>query len=99
MSERLYNQHWLYEWIDEEGVKTPGDYVKAIRKKRSFGRLREISDCAFNGPSSLIGNASTSVLASRRLDFSGYVTCPAFDCMQPIVDDVFGRIWHYFDTV
>jgi hypothetical protein len=99
MGEYLYKEHWLYQWIDEEGIKTSGDYMKAIRKRGSFDRLRETSDRVMSSPSSQRGNASTSVLASRRLDFSGYVSCAAFGCMRPIVDNVFSRVWHYFDTV
>ena len=98
-NEHLYQKHWLYQWIDEEGIRKPGDYMKAIRKRGSFDRIREISNDVYSGPSSLKGNASTSVLASRRLDFSGAVSCPDFECMRPIVDDVFARVWHYFDTV
>jgi hypothetical protein len=97
--ERLYRQHWLYRWIDEEGIKTPGNYIKAIRKRGSFDRIREISHQVYSGPSSQRGNASTSVLASRRLDFSGAVSCPDFGCVQPVVDRLFSRVWHYFDTV
>jgi hypothetical protein len=99
MGEYLYRDHWLYQWIDEEGIKTSGDYMKAIRKRGSFDRLREMSDRIMSSPSSQRGNASTSVLASRRLDFSGYLTCASFECMRPVVDNVFSRVWHYFDTV
>jgi hypothetical protein len=91
-NERLYQKHWLYQWIDEEGIRTPGDYMKAIRKRGSFDRIREISDEIHSGPSSQKGNASTSVLASRRLDFSGVVSCPSFGCMRLIVDDAFSRV-------
>lgn len=99
IGERLYSEHWLYQWIDEEGIKTPGNYIKAIRKRGSFDRLRELSNEVYRGPSSQKGNASTSVIASRKLDFSGAVSCSHFNCMRPLVDDVLGRVWHYFDTV
>lgn len=57
--ERLYQQRWLYQWIDEEDIKTPGNYIKAIRRRGSFDRIREISDRAYSGPSSQRGNTST----------------------------------------
>lgn len=104
--ERLLETHWLYEWIDEEGIRRPGDYIKAIRKRGSFERLRELSDLLFEsnnsgGPDSggVDSNVARSVLASRRLDLSGTMACPHFECMSPVVDQSFGRAWHYFDTI
>jgi hypothetical protein len=98
-NERLIQQHWLYQWIDEEGIKTPGNYLRAIRKRGAFDRLRELSDSAFTNPPSSKGDARTSVLAGRQLDLSGTFSCSHFECMTPIVDNVFSRVWHYFDSV
>jgi hypothetical protein len=44
VSERVLTQHWLYQWMDEEGIKTSGNYMKAIRKRGAFERLRELSE-------------------------------------------------------
>ena len=40
-----------------------------------------------------------SVVAGRQLDLSGTLGCSHFDCQVPIVNNLFGRVWHYFDTV
>lgn len=97
--ERLSQYHWLYQWIDEEDIKTPGNYMKAIRKRGAFDRLSELSDKSFAEVLGGRPESDTSVLASRRLDFSGTLSCPHFDCMVPVVDRVFGRVWHYFDYI
>lgn len=98
-SEKLLRKHWLYEWIDEEGIRKPGDYIKAVRKRGSFDRLRELSDNVFSDPTIPTRNAGSSILAGCKLDLSGNFTCPDFNCQAPIVDNLFGRVWHYFDSV
>jgi hypothetical protein len=97
--EHIFNKHWLYLWIDEEGIRTSGDYVKAIRKRGAFDHLRELSHSVLSEPIADKGNASASVLASRRLDLSGALSCPDFECQVPVINKVFGRVWHYFDSV
>jgi hypothetical protein len=102
ISERIITQHWLYQWIDEEGIRTPGHYMKAIRKRGAFERLRELSnammeDSGFSGP--VDGVVANSIIASRHLDLSAYLSCPCFECQIPAIDNVFSRAWHYFDSV
>jgi hypothetical protein len=42
---------------------------------------------------------ANSIIASRRLDLSGFLSCPCFECQIPAIDNVFSRAWHYFDSV
>jgi hypothetical protein len=99
--EQAATRHWLYQWMDEEGVKTVGNYVKAIRKKGSFERLRQLSDSAMSefDARNPTGRPADSIIASRYLDLSGFLSCPCFECQIPTVDKVFRRVWHYFDSV
>jgi hypothetical protein len=95
-------QHWLYQWMDEEGIKTPGNYVKAIRKKGAFERLQELSDNAMEDSSFADTDdelTANSVIANRYLDLSGNLSCPCFECQTPAVNKVFSRAWHYFDSI
>lgn len=98
-NETIFANHWLYEWMDEEGVKTPGDYLKAIRKPDSFDRLRELSDRMYSASVARKAYSQNSVVAGRQLDLSGFLGCTHFDCLQPIVNNLFGRLWHYFDCI
>lgn len=98
-NERILASNWLYEWIDEEGIRRPGDYLKAIRKRSAIDRLREISNRVYSEPGGRVNNAGGSVIAGRQLDLSGALGCSHFDCQVPIVSNLFGRVWHYFDTV
>ena len=97
--ERILASHWLYEWIDEEGIRGPGDYLKAIRKRTAIDRLHEISNRVYSRSAGRVSSVGGSVVAGRQLDLSGALGCSHFDCQVPTVNSLFGRVWHYFDTV
>jgi hypothetical protein len=99
VSKKLLGKYWLYQWIDEEEIRRPADYLKAIRKPRSFDRLRELSEAAYHEPTPVEGSVKDSVVAARRIDMSGMLGCPHFDCMTKTVESVFGRGWQYFDSI
>lgn len=40
-----------------------------------------------------------SIVAGRKLDLSGVMSCPAYECMRENIDSNFRRIWHYFDQI
>lgn len=98
-NEKIFANHWLYTWIDEKGIKTPGDFVRAIRKRNSFDRLGELSEDAYSKPLDVLGYAENSAVAGRQLDLSGFLACTDFECLEPIVNNLFGRLWHYFDSI
>lgn len=98
-NEKIISNHWLYVWIDEEGIKTPGDFVKAIRKRNSFDRLGQLSEDVYSTLSDALSYAGNSALAGRQLDLSGFLACSDFECLEPIVNNLFGRLWHYFDSI
>jgi hypothetical protein len=92
------SQYWLYEWIDEYGIRTVGDCVKVARKKSALDRLFELSAAA---PRSINPESVPrySVVAGSRVDLSAQLSCAEWECLVPQVDYVFSRIWHYFDNV
>jgi Family of unknown function (DUF6236) len=98
LQEKILTRHWLYQWIDEEGIKTAGNYTKAIRKRGAFDRLRELSadQASFNRDAV---ESRDSIVAGRALDLSGYLTCPCAECQMSAIDAVFSRAWHYFDSI
>jgi hypothetical protein len=98
MPEVMVDKYWLYEWIDKEGIRTLGDYNKAIRKRGSFDQLRELS--ADEAQTTVYKrHVRAAVVAGRKVDFSGFLGCPHFDCVASQVDALFARTWHYFDNV
>ena len=40
-----------------------------------------------------------SIVAGCRLDLSGVMGCPSYNCMRETIDSTFKRVWHYFDQV
>jgi hypothetical protein len=90
-------KYWLYQWIDEYAIRTVGDCAKVARKKAAIDRLHELSAEAASIPIECIPRHS--VVAGSRIDLSGELDCGDYDCVIPQIDYVFGRVWHYFDSV
>jgi hypothetical protein len=40
-----------------------------------------------------------TILAGRAIDLSGSLDCLGWECIQKNVDELFNRIWHYFDRI
>jgi hypothetical protein len=97
--EKIFAGHWLYEWMDEEDIRTPGDYMKAIRKTGSLDRLRELSSRTYSAPTDRTLYNGSSVVAGQQLDLPGFLSCTHFDCLVPMVNSLFGRLRHYFDSI
>ena len=93
------SNYWLYQWIDDHGIRKTEDLTKALRRPRSIEHLLELQEAA--DPSTCYGSSLSgqSLLAGRRIDLSGYQGCCHFDCVLPQIDKLFGRTWHYFDTI
>lgn len=92
------SSYYLYRWIDEQGIRKPDDLRKALRSADAIDRLLELQDSvrpAIYDPQML----NQAVIAGRRVDLSGFLDCPHFDCVQPKIDILFGKTWHYFDTI
>jgi hypothetical protein len=90
--------YWLYQWIDDQGIRKPDDLHKALRRPEAIDRLLELEDSA---QSAIYDprRRSKSVVAGRRVDLSGFLDCSHFECIQPKIDTLFGRTWHYFDII
>jgi hypothetical protein len=93
----MESPNWLYQWIDEYDLRTAGDIAKASRKPSALDRLHELSVAATAPKADDM--SAYSVVAGSRFDLSGALGCSDYQCIVPRVERVFGRIWHYFDTV
>lgn len=90
--------YWMYQWIDEQGLERPADIFKVLRRPRAIDRLLELEDV--REPVAYKGDMQAkSVVAGRRVDLSGFLDCPHFECVLPQIDRLFGRTWHYFDVI
>lgn len=89
--------HWLYEWLDENGLRTLSDADSALQRTLEFEDLCRRADSAIPKLSDRTGGVA--VLAGRGFDLSGQFDCPGSICRQVHVDQLFGKVWHYFDKI
>jgi hypothetical protein len=97
MVDAIQHRYWLYRWMDESGIDTLKQFHRAVRSPGAIGRLEEYSASTVTQPTTSI--SSRSVIPARTIDLSGTLSCSDFECMARQVDTLFGRTWHYFDTI
>src|SRR5438094_365252 len=92
-------RHWLAGWVEEQQIRTLAQAKRAITDEQALLQLREKAELAERHLRSPLTGAGTTVLASRALDLSGVLDCMHSKCRRRRVDELFKRVWHYFDTV
>lgn len=95
----LSSEYWLYEWIDDRGIRKAADLRKALRSPAAIDTLIELREDHAGNISVDIASLSSPVIAARRVDLSGYLGCNHFECIVPQIDTLFSKTWHYFDTI
>jgi hypothetical protein len=90
---------WLYKWIDEQGVASQRDARRALKSKKAFARLQELIAQRPRMLQPLPSDATNPIVAGRAIDLSGQLDCNHPDCLKKRVDDLFGKVWHYFDQI
>jgi hypothetical protein len=99
-------QYWLAQWLDANEVHNDWEIEHALRSKTGRQSLHaalhlaghRMFECPNPEPLN-VGQSNEAIVAGRRLDLSGAVSCFAFDCLRRAVDSTFKRIWHYFDQI
>lgn len=90
---------WLYDWIDTFEIT---DFRHAEELIKNSGLRRDLqkraADVPFTVESISLGDAPT-VVAGQAIDLSGQLDCFHWDCVKQQVDNLFSRVWHYFDRV
>jgi hypothetical protein len=90
--------YWMYQWIDEEGIRREADIRKVLRRPQATNHLLELQNSS--PPVTYITEApGQSVVAGRRVDLSGFLDCSHFECLLPQIDRLFAGTWHYFDSI
>lgn len=90
--------YWLYQWLDENGVRKSEDLSKVLRHRQTIDRLLEL-DANASAHSIPPLTSGQSLIAGRRIDLSGHLGCAHVECILPQIDKLFARTWHYFDTI
>jgi hypothetical protein len=93
-----YKRYWLLNWIDDQGIRTLEDAERCLNDKVATADLQaKAHEAEDAGPPER--DRSRSIVAGAAIDLSGTLDCPHRDCRKSKVEELFRRIWHYFDHV
>ena len=95
----LSSDYWLYEWMDDRGIRKTADLRKALRSSAAIDHLIELREDRAGTEYVDVTSLGAPVIAGRRVDLSGYLGCTHFECILPQIDILFSKTWHYFDTI
>jgi len=91
------SSYWLRQWMDAHGVvSVPSAQVVLARQSARDDLIARAA--AFDPAGEKPGEGPT-IVAGRALDLSGDLDVYAWDMMKQQVDELFHRVWHYFDRV
>lgn len=90
-------RYWVYDWLDDHGLRDAEEATKALRSKKGVGSL--VAAAPADIDLTPLPPSNTSILAGRGLDLSGELDCYASSCRLRQVDDLFASVWHYFDEI
>jgi hypothetical protein len=90
---------WLYEWIDNCGIRDFDHAQRLLSDKVALADLRERAEAIKYTTEPLLASEQPTVLAGCGLDLSGHLSCFHWDCAKEQLDKLFNRVWHYFDRI
>ena len=93
----LYRNDWLHDWLIENGIADAGAAYEAAQDKRRLDDLVNRAEAQKEEPATAPGGRS--LIAGRSLDLTPYLACDHPSCVARQVDDLFSRVWHYFDKI
>ena len=92
------NRYWLYDWIDEAGIKSLKSAEQALGNKKLIEALQarafDYHDCEERPDVT-----ERSILAGTGLDLTGNLGCYAPEWRGKEVDHLLSKGWLYFDQI
>lgn len=92
-------KYWLREWMDAHGINDLAAAEQALQDTRRRADLFERARGGDDTTAPIVGDSETTVLAGRVIDLSGELDVYAWDFLKRRVDELFSRVWHYFDRI
>lgn len=91
-------KYWLRDWLDDTGANSLARATKALSDRKALSRLQEIvSGVPYT--TEPIENGNLGIVAGRGIDLSNALECSHWDCKRKQIDNLFSRVWHYFDSI
>lgn len=90
---------WVFDWLKENRISS---LPQAAERLSKASVLHDLEQRAATNSKKRFDAASgpLSVLAGMGIDLAGGLgVCPSPACMRGQVDELFKRVWHYFDRI
>ncbi len=99
----MRDRYWLGEWLDYNDLNSVEAVEKSLASPTVIADLRQASRNALRKQNrgGLENNAAIphSIVAGRGIDLTGQLSCRSDVCRRRQVDELFTRVWHYFDQI
>ena len=90
---------WVLEWLEENNITSLEKADRFLRRAKTFDTLAQRAEAA-SSDGIKHARPGQSILAGTGIDFvGGHSVCPSPSCMRLQVDELFRRVWHYFDRI
>ncbi len=94
----MRENRWLHDWIDEFDVVDTPTAIGALKTRSGWDRLLELA--AGHARETEVANLGRrGIVAGRAMDLTGFLACGHPECLTKQVDELFARVWHYFDKI
>lgn len=95
----MLSDYWLDQLVTMQGARTTAELASLLEDDRALLDALEPFDIADPILLPLDSGLGETIVAGSALDLSGALDCGHPDCITTRVDELFGRVWHYFDRV
>lgn len=92
------HRNWLFGWLDDNHLDSRAKVATAVRDKANWTHLIEQARAEVNDFVATPGG-DHAIVAGRSLDLTNFLACGHPECISKQVDDLFSRVWHYFDEI
>jgi hypothetical protein len=75
------------------------EFARILDDKNALQRLHELAAADADLWEGLTEESTNPIVAGRAIDLSGELDCNHLNCLKAKVDDLFRRVWHYFDEI
>lgn len=93
------NATWMHDWIDEAGIHNVPDAERVLASQFGLKRLAEFAARAESSWQYATPRRDRSILAAGEMNPTGGMACMDPTCRERAVDELFHRVWPYFDAV
>jgi hypothetical protein len=95
----MERRFWVFEWLEDNHITSVSEAAEFLPKYKVIQSLRQRAEENQENPPNT-DRENPSVVAGTGIDLTGgHSVCPSPTCMRAQVDELFSRIWHYFESI